>query len=321
MGPGQALAFVMLGMVNLYLGLWFAGYAAHWFLLALDETATGTNVVRLTWPDDGYRDRLWKAAHLSFRVGIWLLPVLLLLRYWEMPVPPEQRPFVGLLLVGVVLWLMLPISLISSMTADGQWEFFRLNILLRLVRQAPVTAAFYGYTLPLLLGSVLVAYLALFGYRQMMDSAPGYSEMIEIWSWAFVVPFTGAMAAAVLLIYARLVGRLAWMLDLDDEEEEAETVAPTQPQGRPRVVAMPAAPPTDTYALVEEAAPVPAVVVPAPSPPTAVPSAEPPVRRRLWVSGIYRFPWYRGSLRAWIFLSLFGILLGLMLRLQMMVAS
>jgi hypothetical protein len=43
-----------------------------------------------------------------------------------------------------------------------------------------------------------------------------------------------------------------------------------------------------------------------------------PAPRRLLVPGIYRFPWYRRSLQAWLLLSLGGTLVALILRLLML---
>jgi len=360
MSAGQTVAFLFLSALNLYLGSWLLGYAAYWFVMVLDETATGRNQVEVHWPRDFFRERFGKLLHLAFLVGVWLLPAWLVLRATGLPVRDHLRPPLAILITGTVLWLMLPVSLLSVMSGSGTWDFLRPAALRRMAHRPDILISFYGYTLPLLLGMALVAYLALFGWRDVKDAAatagsPLLEQLVDIWSWAFVLPLTAAMGAAALLIYARLVGRLAWLLGFDEEAEEEkdeptpertpETSHALQQMGADIVEAAnapqaeePEAAPAGTYALFEE--PDVAADVPTPTtftarsqqvgtqprgnaaPASAPPLPEeppPPVQRRLWVRGIYRFPWYRTSLAAWLFLSLFGLLLGVLVRLQMMV--
>ncbi len=43
---------------------------------------------------------------------------------------------------------------------------------------------------------------------------------------------------------------------------------------------------------------------------------EPPPPRFPLLGGVYTFPWYRESLRPWLYLTLLGLVLGGLLRLQ-----
>ena len=222
MSFGQTLNFLLLGVVNGVIGLWLFGYAAYWFLLVLDATATGTNVVKVHWPDEPFRERLWKLGHLGFLVVFWMFPVLASCHFAELMLPP----FV-VLTVGVVLWLMLPLSLLASLTGETHWEVFRLTVLVRLAQRWRRWLVFYAYTFPLLFGCVLVAYLALFGWREVLEGAEATSltwlpAVVEVWSWAFVLPLTATVAATAILIDARLLGRLAWLMDFWDEEEDSD---------------------------------------------------------------------------------------------------
>jgi hypothetical protein len=230
---------------------------------------------------------------------------------------------------------MLPLSLLSSMTGESHWEVFRLTVLLRLVRRWRTSLAFYVYSFPLLIGCVLVAYLALFGWREVLEEAEASSVTwlpmaVNIWSWGFVLPLTATMATTALLIYARLLGRLAWMMDFWDEEEEEEPPEAAEPEASGIALAAShdalETEPTDAEGVIPfaaESAPLATPVQVAPAPPrraslaTKQPEAA-PVERRLWVRGIYRFPWYRSSLMAWCVLSLGGLLLGVLIRLQFM---
>jgi hypothetical protein len=169
---------------------------------------------------------------------------------------------------------------------------------------------------------------------------------IEIWSWAFVLPLTGALTAAALLIYARLVGRLAWLLDLRDEDEDtsASDPLPTKPAGdlaasHDALESPPAQEEVvtrtpETYGVIDEPAPprtprsvdpvrlsvaAPVVTEDRPRlPARRVVETKSPAPRRLLVPGIYRFPWYRGSIQSWLLLTLGGTLLALVFRLAML---
>jgi hypothetical protein len=336
----NAFLFLVLGVFNIAFASWLLGYAAYWFLLVLDETAGGRNDVKVEWPDEGYRQRLWKLAHLAFLAIIWGLPVFALFHYNEPPVRPALQSLVVVLAVGVVLWLMMPISLLSSMTGETHWEFFRWFVIRRLLKRGSVWLEFYASTFPLLLGCAIVAYLSIFNWKQLREEVdalgmPWLLTVVDVWLWGFVPPLTAIMAATALLIYARLLGRLAWMADLweeEEEEEEEEEAKSSAPQSaeleRMRAdhdILEPATAVETPGAIpfAEEPRPVPVVRVATPEPgagPLPVPQ-EPSPPRRLWVRGIYHFPWYRGSLKAWLFLALFGLLLSIALRLQVWLVS
>lgn len=337
MTAGETFLFLQLGVINGMFGLWLLSYASYWFLLVIDRTAVGINVVKVHWPDESVSQRLSKLGYLIFIVGVWLLPVLAFFKFMELPLRDELLPPLVVSTACTVLWLMLPLSLLASMNSESNTDILRIHVLLRLVRRWRITLAFYAYTFPLLLGCALVTYLALFGWVTVREAAETSSvtwlpELVEIWSWAFVLPLTAGVAATALLIYARLLGRLAWMMDFWDEEGETEVVEAREviPEpsadnglsvnhGRREAFSS-----TDDFEppipFAEEGAPV----ASPPKPATAVAplaTREPeavPTERRLWVRGIYRFPWYRGSLVAWFFLSAGGLILGVLLRVQLM---
>jgi hypothetical protein len=336
MTAGQALAFLLLGALNAYLGLWLFGYAAYWFLLVINKTAEGRNDVKVPWPDEIFRDRLGRLAHVCFLCLVWLLPIYGFFHYVPLPVSDELRPPLMLVITGVVLWLMLPISLLSSLTSLSHWEVFRWAVLRRLRERSSAWLAFYLYTLPLLFGCALVAYLALFGWQELRDAAEDSAltwlpTVVDVWSWVFVLPLTAIMAATTLLIYARLVGRLAWMMDFREEQEEEECRAPEPPTPSARLRAehdvleaaeQPMAASGDVFPFAEDPEPETAIVVSEVLTvedlvPVVVLPASPPAPRRLWVRGIYRFPWYRASLKAWLFLTVVGFLLAALIRLQL----
>lgn len=347
-----------LGALGLFVLLWLLAYAAHVFFVVLSGTAQGQNEVEVYWPSDPFAQRLGNAGYLLALTALCAAPVALLLWLVELPAGPAlQAPLVALL-VGVALWLFLPVVLLSVMTGRSHWEMFRWSVVRELAARWATVLAFYALSAPLVVGGVLVIYLALIGWLELVDAAgtaawtwlPG---AVTLWSWAFLLPVTAVFAAAALLIYARLVGRLAWLLELTGEESPA--VKPNDSMPAPghfaifddpkarQAAAAPASelPAEETYQFRDEApppgeqAPVsvdpvrlavltrrktaePEVVERLPSLPPPPDNLEKDRARRLLVRGIYRFPWYRCSFKAWLFLTLVGLFLLLLFRAQLL---
>ena len=60
MTADKAVAFLLLGVLNFYLGLWFLGYAAYWFLYVIDQVRLTQNPVEMhpiSRPHDDGRPR------------------------------------------------------------------------------------------------------------------------------------------------------------------------------------------------------------------------------------------------------------------------
>ena len=194
---------------------WFAGYVTHCFFHVLNETAQGRNDVRIDWPSDGFYERLWNAAYL---VGLWavvLFPSLLLARFPELLSSKSETPaLLTALIVAAATWLLLPIPFLSVLSGRHHWEVFRWKVVKALARNAAVTGAFYAASAPLIIGGLLVVHFALVGWMEFQEAAAAapltwLPDALKVWSWLFVLPLAGAMCAATLLIYARLLGRLS----------------------------------------------------------------------------------------------------------------
>jgi hypothetical protein len=339
MTPGKVVAFLLLGVFNVYIGSWLLGYAASWFLLVIDETTAGRNIIKLPWPSEPYRERVYKVGFLLFLSLVWLLPLFAFFHYTELPGSSQLQELLMVLTTGIVLWLMLPISLLSSLTSESYCEVFRWTVFRRLLQRRSAWLEFYGYTFPLLFGCTLVTYLALFGWEDLQDAAeasslPWLSEAVRFWSWFFVLPLTAVVAATTLLIYARLIGRLAWMMDFtDEEEEERSAIGPVTPSAHLRAehdvlepVEEPVAVTNDVIPFAAEHEPELAIPLPqkvAPSPPAALAPASELLRppRRLWVRGIYRFPWYPATIKVWLFLTVGSLILACLVRWQLQFRS
>jgi hypothetical protein len=225
-GIGNGIIFFMSMIAAIIIGLYTAAYAAHILLAVIDATAGGADEV--TWPDEPVVDWLWKFAYLLWMVAIWLIPLGLVSR-WLLDTRPAAQAMPGILTTAAILfWLLFPISLLSSMSATSHWVIFSPAVLPRMASRAGSVVIFFLLTGPLL----AVGALALFG---LVFAGP-----------PVIAPVEALVLTAVLLIYARLFGRLALQLRLAGDQDRparptkrrpavqaqaAERVARSAPQG------------------------------------------------------------------------------------------
>jgi hypothetical protein len=319
---GNAIMFVSLLVGEAIIGLWVLMYAAHCFLVVVEDTSAGNDAVY--WPDEPLTDYFWKLFYLAWLGAIWLIVPWLVLR---LAAPTFLTDHLGesAMLAGAALWLLFPIGLLSSLGASSVWIVFRPGVPIRMVRRIVPVAGIYGISAALLAGCSALVYFAL--------------EGAEPW----LVPVAALAASVTLLIYARLMGRLAWLLQPPEPREPKGAKRPRQtadgePARRspaldqtpsPYVVDQPAegSEPVDGYGLKSEDQPALPRSVPifeeeaeeseeqtGPSLARIEAARErraidaPPPPRWPLLSGIYTFPWYLTSLKAWIALSL-GFLL------------
>ena len=158
-------------------------------------------------------------------------------------------------------------------------------------------------------------------------AALGYIAVFK--GWLLLVPVTAAAAAAALLIYARLLGRLAARMgrlpagkrkqtkrkrpkvagvEVQDPwavPDEPEPPPEPKPQGQPRRK-------VKTYGLAaEKSAPPPATPPPSEADRELMERPKRVVSRPALVGGVFTFPWYARSRKAWLFLSAGFLAMGL----------
>lgn len=333
----------LLGIV----GTLVLAYAAQCFGVVVEETAAGLD--EIVWPSEPPTEWMGRAVLLGWQVLVWLAPLGLLLRALK-PAFVKEEPWLIVVLVGVILWLFFPIGVLSALTGGSRWAFFKPKLLLGL-SHIPVTAlGFYALT-PLLLAAGL------------------YPWYFAVRGSALLVPVAALVGAAALLIYARLLGRVAWRLNHLKKFRPARFRAPTLDKPMPRAVIMenPWEPPPepkpkrkkrkkpeqtefaaaeDVYGLASEPVPAPERPVelleegytlqkPESSAPSAPPDLgpEPPSASALEMrlaertpqaraptyplfSGVFTFPWYTTTLRAWVWLGMGGSAVGFILKMM-----
>ncbi|MCS6853037.1 MAG: hypothetical protein NZ700_17915 [Gemmataceae bacterium] len=285
---GPLLLFVGLVLAEALVALIVAPYAAHSFLVVVEETAAGNDAV--VWPDEPFVDWVWKVFYAAWLAGIWLGPVYLVLRRIE-PAPLGETPLWKWLVAAAVLWLLFPISLLSSLSAASTWAVLHGPLLGRMVQRWPAVLTFYG------LSAAVVA-----------SGGLGVATALSA-EWYALLP-AAVGAAAAFLIYARLLGRLGWVLRRAGAAESRPR-RQSPPLGVSRSATLPqdpagnghAEPTTDEEARFE-------VRQARRRRPTDPPPTYP------FFSGVFHFPVYPTTLGAWAKLTVGFGLLSALVRLQ-----
>jgi hypothetical protein len=206
-GAARTMMFMVATVGQIIVGLYVLGYAAHCFLVILEDTAAGNDEV--VWPDVPLTDWLGKIIYLTCLAAFWFIPAWLLL---DLVAPAALGWFpgvpVGVLVVGIV-WLVFPVSLFSSLSASPRWVVFRLEALRRLLHHLPALLVVYCVTGVLLAGWAFLSYVTFAKYL-------------------FLLPVVACLGPAVLFIDARLLGRLAWLANFRTPERHPEEEAPAE---------------------------------------------------------------------------------------------
>lgn len=185
---GSAIMFFCFMVALVIVGVYVAAYGAHCLLVIVQGTAAGND--EIVWPDEPMLDWVRGSARLAFLLALCLAPAGLLSR----ALGPTWLPY-ALLLALVSLWLLFPFGLLSAMSANSPWVLFRPAVLMQLLRFAPAAFAFY-------LASTLVV---------LLGATPWYFALFAGQTW--LLPVAACVSSACLFIYARLLGRLAWLLN------------------------------------------------------------------------------------------------------------
>jgi hypothetical protein len=189
---GQAIIFVSATVAQLIVTVYFLAYAAHAFLVVFEETAAGNQEV--AWSRDPVFDWLWKLFYLGgmFLVSLVAAAVLLL---FLLPLLLRWLPPLGFaLLLPALTNLLFPFFLLSSLASDSLFQIVRTQIVGGLLRHIISLLIVFVVTTALAAGWGALAYLTFVADRSVL------------------LPVMAVVGPAVLLIHARLLGRLAWLV-------------------------------------------------------------------------------------------------------------
>ncbi|HLW63852.1 MAG TPA: hypothetical protein VKS79_00945 [Gemmataceae bacterium] len=189
-----AFIFVPLLAITCILSGLIWTFLSHAFLVVVEDTAAGNRDI--VWPDDSFLDFFWKAFYLAWLVGVWIAPAMLVARLAAPAFPEEVRQFWYFALAGVVLWVVFPISLLSSMAAESLFTVLHGGLAARLAFRSKSLFLFYLVSIPVvLIGAGLAAALCLG----------------ETW---YTLLFGAFGVSYCILTYGRLTGRLACLVRL-----------------------------------------------------------------------------------------------------------
>lgn len=188
----SAFIFVPLLAATMIFGGALFAYASHCFVNVVEQTASGNDEV--LWPNDPIYDWLWEAAYMCWLTAIWLGPIVLILRATEHGKDSSALAMIG---AASVIWLVFPITLLSSMSGATRWALVSPRMLARLFGQRfGSLLAFYIWSAPDLAVAAICA--------QQVFFKPGSILMLGLGAIGLGIAF---------MIYARQLGRLAHLVE------------------------------------------------------------------------------------------------------------
>ncbi len=175
-------------------GFVFLLFVGHYYLTVLENTASGAK--HITWVRESVIENFWKFWYLGWLIGLWLGPAIFLGRAATAGI---DSAWVKLIAPLVLLWICYPVSQLSSLSASSMWIPLAPDVFVRLAQKPKVLIEFLG------LSAVVLLVL----------SAGFHWAFLTEGDWPLL--FVGAPVVVVtILLYARLLGRLAFMLRFTD---------------------------------------------------------------------------------------------------------
>ncbi len=220
---GQSILFFMVLALQGILTAGVLAYAAHSFLVVVQDTSAGND--RVVWPDEAMVDWLWKFVYLLWLVAVCVVPSGLVAKLLPASVFTEWRVPVASL---AAFWLLFPVALLSSLGGESKVYVLRPKLLGLLLRVPGATLGCYLSTGLLLGASAALTALTYGGH------------------WTFT-PLAAVAAGTTVLIYARLMGRLAWRVGRSEAKKarrpRRDRTEPRAAPGDDPFVAAPPPPP------------------------------------------------------------------------------
>jgi hypothetical protein len=204
--PGGVILFVLFLAGTVIVAAYVLPFAAHSYLGAMQGTTAGHDEV--LWPDEPFHDWLLPAIFFAAMVAPWIFPAVLISRLLKndwLPNNPMLRVF---LLATPAIWLMFPLTVWFSLTGSFKGHVIRPAVFSRLVRMPLTVIGFYVLTGIILGAASFLTYLSLFTEN------------------GWMILLAGPTAASCLLIHARLVGRLAWLIQRKPKKNSAMPRSP-----------------------------------------------------------------------------------------------
>jgi hypothetical protein len=217
LGVGLSGVFFVVGLpVVAIVGTATAIFLGHHFHTVVSSTACGSD--RVHWPNDGFVDMLWKPAYVGWLVACATGPAMIIGGLLA-----KHVGVAGLVVPALCFWLMFPVVQLSSFFASSVWVPFTPVTLRKMAGRPGATLGFYAQSFGVMLFGCVGLFLTFFPHRL---------------GWAGSIAGAFALAAS-LFVYARLLGRLAFVCSfVGAEERPPEARLPhytrDEPVARPR---------------------------------------------------------------------------------------
>lgn len=190
---GTVIIFVSLGVLFVLVASYTAALAARIYLLIAQDTAAGLDEIK--WSNEPMFDWLPQALYMLVMLAVWVVPAGFLARGLGEVFLPENAALRSTILVAATVWLLFPAGFLAVQKADA---------IIGLLRHCLALLGFYVLT------GVLLALLAGLVY---------FGLFTTLWLVAILAAVLGA---AGLMIHARLLGRIGWLLARDDRQAVLE---------------------------------------------------------------------------------------------------
>jgi len=209
---GSALMFFMALIATIITGIFFLACVGRALVVVVEDTAAGNE--EATWPDEPFQDWILGVVVLVWLIAIWLAPYGLILRITK-PAIIAEHPVLGVVIGAVVMWLFFPIGLLSSLASTNRWNPIHWRIILGMIRLAPSTLLFYACSFVIVAVSLATWIVAIIVFPLL------------------VVPVGALVGGAAILLYARLLGRLAQQISVLQPLRRARAKVKVAPPERP----------------------------------------------------------------------------------------
>jgi hypothetical protein len=195
--PIQQFAAILVGMAVALLGLSYLALASVCWLAIVQDTAIGLDRIE-QWPGPNFLDWIFDSFYLLSSLFLSLLPGVLL--GYMLGAGGTGVSEVAMVSGSILAFGLFPIMLLSALDSGTPLGVWSSSLVGTLIRHKSTTKRFF-------LGSAVVA------------AAASLSLVFTVQPW-FLVSLSGAVAFnAAAMIYFRLLGRLAGLLGLDQQDD------------------------------------------------------------------------------------------------------
>jgi hypothetical protein len=184
----RAFIFVPALVACVLFGFLFALFLSNAYLTVLQSTGSGSRDV--VWIPEPILDSFWKVFYLGWLVGLWLGPATFIGAAFAKTDIAWMRYALPL----SVFWLAYPFSQLSSLSGPSIWLPIHHEVFGRMARKPHLVIGYLLLSAPVLM---------LFGLAIHLAFSKSGTEYLFIGAPLFVIS---------ILVYARLLGRLAFSL-------------------------------------------------------------------------------------------------------------